>query len=89
VKPTTEIHVGGTSLVLASHTRIQQPTSASHVGELSITSMSHVEDKQPDTAGHVGGIDFVEKPRWIGCNPKFPCKLCKRHHLTHLCPGLP
>jgi hypothetical protein len=45
--------------------------------------------KKPTTASHAGGIDSVEKPRWIGCKPKFPCNLCKGDHLTHLCPGLP
>jgi hypothetical protein len=44
---------------------------------------------QPATASHVGGIEFVEKPRWIGHKPKFPCNICKGDHLTHLCPGIP
>jgi hypothetical protein len=52
---------------------------------LSTTSASHDEDKQPTTSIHAGGIDFVEKPRQIGCNPKFPCNICKGGHLTHLC----
>jgi hypothetical protein len=46
-------------------------------------------NQQPTTASHVGGIDSVEKPRWIGHKPKFPCNICKGDHLTHLCPGLP
>jgi hypothetical protein len=37
---------------------------------------------------HAVGIDSFEKPRWIGRKPKFPCKLCKGDHLTHLCPSL-
>jgi hypothetical protein len=41
------------------------------------------------TSIHARGIDFVEKPRRIGRKPKFPCKLCKGDHLTHLCLGLP
>jgi hypothetical protein len=53
------------------------------------TSASHVGDVQPTTASHAGGIDSVEKPRRIGCKPKFPCNICKGDHLTHLCPGLP
>jgi hypothetical protein len=44
---------------------------------------------KPSTASHAGGIDFVKKPRRIGCKPKFPYKLCKGDHLTHLCPGIP
>jgi hypothetical protein len=44
---------------------------------------------QPATASHVGGINFLEKPRRIGCKPKFPCKICKGDHLTHLCPDIP
>jgi hypothetical protein len=52
------------------------------------TSASHVGDVQPSTASHAGGIDSVEKPRWIGHKPKFPCNLCKGNHLTHLCPGI-
>jgi hypothetical protein len=44
---------------------------------------------QPTTASHAGGIDSIEKPRWIGRKPKFPCNLCKGDHLTHLCPGIP
>jgi hypothetical protein len=43
---------------------------------------------KPTTASHVGGIDSVEKPRWIGRKPKFPFKLCKGDHLTHLCPDI-
>jgi hypothetical protein len=44
---------------------------------------------KPTTASHAGGIDSVEKPRWIGCEPKFPCNLCKGDHFTHLCPDIP
>jgi hypothetical protein len=78
VKPTTTSHVGGTSLI-----------NVSHMSDMSTTSASHVEGKQPTTTSHVGGIDSVEKPRWIGRKPKFPCNICKGDHLTHLCPGIP
>jgi hypothetical protein len=78
VQPTTAIHDGGTSLV-----------NAIHMSDMSTTSDSHVGDKKPSSASHVGGIDYVEKPTWIGCKPKFPCKLCKGDHLTHLCHGIP
>jgi hypothetical protein len=44
---------------------------------------------QPTTSSHAGGINSIEKPRRIGHNPKFPCKLCKGYHLTHLFPRLP
>jgi hypothetical protein len=44
---------------------------------------------QSTTASHVGGINSVEKPRRIGRKPKFPCKICKGNHLTHLCHGIP
>jgi hypothetical protein len=63
--------------------------NASHMSDISPTYSSHVGDVQPGTSSDVGGIDYVEKPRWIGHNPKFPCNLCKGDHLTHLCPGLP
>jgi hypothetical protein len=43
---------------------------------------------KPNSTSHVGGIDSIEKPRWIGHKPKFPCKLCKGDHLTHLCPDI-
>jgi hypothetical protein len=48
----------------------------------------HVGDKKPTTSSHVGGIDSVKKPRQIGRKPKFPCKICKGDHLTHLFLGL-
>jgi hypothetical protein len=87
--PTSASHAGGKSPVTASHTGNRSVASASHVIDQSPTSASHVGDVQPTTASHVGGIDSVEKPRWIGCKPKFPCNICKGDHLTHLCPGLP
>ena len=61
----------------------------SHVIDPSPTFASHVGYVQPNTAIHVGGIDSIEKPRYIGCKPKFPCNLCKGDHLPHLCPSLP
>jgi hypothetical protein len=78
-------HAGGMSLVNDSHFGQMSPRSASHVGDMSTTSASHVEDNPPATASHAGGIDIVEKPRCIGCQPEFHCKICKRDHLTHLC----
>jgi hypothetical protein len=64
------------------------PTSASHVGDQHLASASHVGSNPPATASHVGGIDTVEKPRCIGCKPKFPCNICEGDHLTHLCPAI-
>jgi hypothetical protein len=32
---------------------------------------------------------LVQKLRWNGRKPKFPCKLCKGDHLTYLFHGLP
>jgi hypothetical protein len=79
---------GGKILVTSSHTGNRSVAFASHVIDPSLTSASHVGDVQPTTASHVGGINFVEKPRRIGCKPKFPCNICKGDHLTHLCPGI-
>jgi hypothetical protein len=87
--PPSASHAGGKSPVTASHTGNRSVASASHVIDPSLTSASHVGDVQPTTASHVGGINSVEKPRWIGRKPKFPCKICKGDHLTHLCPGIP
>jgi hypothetical protein len=87
--PPSASHAGGKSPVTASHTGNRSVASASHVIDPSLTSASHVGDVQPTTASHAGGINSVEKPRWIGRKPKFPCKLCKGDHLTHLCPGIP
>jgi hypothetical protein len=81
-------HVGGKSPVTASHTGDRSVASVSHVIDPSPTYAIHVGDVKPTTASHVGGIDFVEKHRRIGCKPKFPCKICKGDHLTHLCLGL-
>jgi hypothetical protein len=60
----------------------------SHVIDPSPTSASHVGDVKPTTSIHAGGIDSIEKPIRIGRKPKFPCKLCKGDHLTHLCLGI-
>jgi hypothetical protein len=60
----------------------------SHVINPSPTFENHVGDVQPNNSSHVGCIDSVEKPRRIGHKPKFPCKLCKGDHLTHLCSSL-
>jgi hypothetical protein len=87
--PPSASHAGGKSPVTASHTGNRSVASASHVIDPSLTSASHVGDVQPTTASHAGGINSVEKPRRIGRKPKFPCKLCKGDHLTHLCPGIP
>jgi hypothetical protein len=82
-------HVGGGILVTASHTGNRSVASVSHVIDPSLTSASHVGDVQLDTTSHAGGIDSIEKPRRIGRNPNFTCKLWKGDHLTHLCPSLP
>jgi hypothetical protein len=82
-------HARGTSPITSGHTSNMYVASASHVINPSPTSTSHVGDMQPATAIHARGIDFVEKPRRIGCKPKFPCNLCKGDHLTHLCPAIP
>jgi hypothetical protein len=82
-------HVGGKSPVTDSHTSNRFVASASHVIDPSQTSASHVGDVEPTIASHAGGINSVEKPRQIVRNPKFPCKLCKGDHLTHLCLGIP
>jgi hypothetical protein len=82
-------HVGVKSAVTASHTCNRFVASVSHVIDPSPTYAIHVGDPKPAIASHAEGIDYVEKPRWIGRNPKFHCKLCKGYHLTRLCPGLP
>jgi hypothetical protein len=87
--PPSASHAGGKIPVTSSHTGNRFVASASHVIDPSPNSASHVGDVKPPTASHVGGIDFVEKPRRIGCKLKFPYNLCKGDHLTHLCPGLP
>jgi hypothetical protein len=87
--PPSASHVGGKILVTASHTGNRSVASASQVINPSPASASHVGEVQPTTASHAGGIDSVEKPRWIGHKPKFPCKIYKGYHLTHLCSGLP
>jgi hypothetical protein len=87
-QPSTS-HAGGNFSITTSHTANSSVASASHVINPSPTSASHVGDMKPTTASQVGGIDYVEKPRWIGRKSKFPCKICKGDHLTHLCPSLP
>jgi hypothetical protein len=86
--PPSANHVGGKSPVPASHTGNRSVAFASHVIDPSPTSASHVGDVKPTTASHARGINSVEKPRRIGRKPKFPCKLCKGDHLTHLCLGI-
>jgi hypothetical protein len=87
--PAPAIHVRGKNPVPSIHTGNRSVASTSHVIDPLPTYASHVGDVKPSTASHDGGIDYVEKPRWIGCNPNFPCNLCKGYHLTHLCPGIP
>jgi hypothetical protein len=86
--PPSAIHAWGKSPVTASHTGNRSTASASHVINPSLTFVSHVGDVQPTILYSCWGIDSVEKPIWIGCKPKFPCKICKGDHLTHLCPGI-
>jgi len=71
-------HAGATSLVTTSHTSKESPTSA-----------SHVQDSPQTTASHVGGLEVDKKPRRRSFKPKFPCKIRKGNHLTHLCHGIP
>jgi hypothetical protein len=63
--------------------------STSQVIYPSLASASHVGDVKLATASQAGGINSIEKPRQIGHKPKFPCKICKGDHLTHMCPGIP
>jgi hypothetical protein len=86
--PPSASHASGKSPVTASHTGNRSVASASHVINPSLTSASHVGDVKPTTTSHAGGINSVERPRRIGHKPKFPCKLCKGDHLTHLCPEI-
>jgi hypothetical protein len=74
--------------VPASHIGSRSIASVRHVIDPSPTSESHVGDVQLATASHAGDIYFFEKPREIGCKPKFSCKLCKGDHFTHLCLGI-
>jgi hypothetical protein len=60
----------------------------SHVGGTCLDNASHTSDIQPTTTSHVAGINYVEKPTWIGGKPNFPFNICKGDHLTHLFPGL-
>jgi hypothetical protein len=87
--PPSTSHARGESPFTASHTGNRSVASASHVIDPSLTFASHVGEVQPTTASHVGGINSVQKPRRIGRKLKFPCKICKGDHLTHLCPGIP
>jgi hypothetical protein len=41
----------------------------------------------PATISHVGVIHTIDKPRCIGRNPKFLCRLCKGNCLTRLIPA--
>jgi hypothetical protein len=86
--PAPASHVGGKSPITASHIGNRYVASASHVINPSLTSASHVGNVQPTIVSHARGINFVEKPRRIGCKPKFPCNICKGDHLTHLCPRI-
>jgi hypothetical protein len=79
-------HFGGTTLVTASHTGKTSPTSASHVGDVLLASASHAGSMSSATASYARGIDTIDKPRRIGNKTKFLCRLCKRDHLTRLCP---
>ena len=63
--------------------------TASHTSKESPTSASHVQDPLQTTASHVGGMEVDKKPGRRSFKPKFPCKICKGDHLTHLCPGIP
>jgi hypothetical protein len=87
--PASASYVGGTHTPSASHAGGKSPFTASHTGNRFVASASHVGDVKPTTVSHVGGINSIEKPRQIGRKPKFPCKLCKGDHLTHLCPDIP
>ena len=79
-----------------SHILVESPVSMSRnggtipisLGKQSLTSTSHVGDSPPTTASHVGGMDVDKKPRCRRFKPKFPCKICKGDHLTHLCPSI-
>jgi hypothetical protein len=86
--PPSVSHAGGKSPVPASHTGNRSIVSGSQVIDPSPASASHVGDVQPTTTSHPGGINYVEKTRWIGRKPKFPCNICKGDHLTHLCLGI-
>jgi hypothetical protein len=87
--PPSASHAGGKRPVPSSHTGNRSVAFAIHAIDSSPTSASHVGDVKPTTASHAVGIHYVEKPIWIGCKPKFPCKICKGDHLTHLCPDIP
>jgi hypothetical protein len=76
--PTGASHVGGKKLVITIHSSDKQPTIVNHAG-----------GQRPANASHSRGIDATDKSRQIGCKPKFPCKLRKGHHLTHLCLVIP
>jgi len=87
-QPTIACPPGGTNLVIASHTRQTSPTSASLIGDQLLATASHVGSMSLTIAIHVGAIDMIEKPRCIGCNPKFLCIIFKGDHLIRLCPSI-
>jgi hypothetical protein len=87
-QPTSMIHAESESLVTSGHTRQMSPTSVILVGEKHLDTASHPRRNPLATASHARGIDIVEKPRHIGCEPKFPCNICKGDHLTHLYHGM-
>jgi len=76
------IHVVDNSLASVSQARDTSPIS---LGEESLTNLSHVGHSPASTACHDRGIDIDQKPRHKIFNPKFPCKICKGDHITHLC----
>jgi hypothetical protein len=95
--PTVASHAGGTTVVSMSHTDITSSTPISHVRESSPTFVHHVGDEPPTSVDHAErmslaivsdakGIPMIEKPRHIGCKPKFLCRLYKGGHLTRSCP---
>jgi len=65
-----------------------QLTTAIHAGVMSLINASHASNMKPTNVIHVGGIDYVEKPRWIGHKPNFPCKIYKGDNPNHLCHGI-
>lgn len=86
---TSTSHVGDESSAAASHAGGMSLVTASHTSKESPTSASHVQDSPQTTASHVGGMEVDKKPGRRSFKPKFPCKICKGDHLTHLCPGIP
>jgi hypothetical protein len=83
--PTSASHVGDPSPTSVNHVGDEPLASTSHVESMSSAIVSHAESMSPTTVSHVGGIHMIEKPRRIGCKPKFFCRICKGNHLTRLC----